>query len=129
MHFNYRLFEVEDEAGASIWWYGGGTDLTPYYLNQKVFCYTTQILSSISKTLTSTSKTLYSIFKTLCSTSKTLSSISKTLSSTSKTLSSISKTHNPNSTTAPLLISLTSTSVLLFIIAISIFTSKIFFKS
>lgn len=32
MHFNYRYFEVKDENGATQWWFGGGTDLTPNYL-------------------------------------------------------------------------------------------------
>uniref|UniRef100_A0A0B6ZU29 coproporphyrinogen oxidase n=1 Tax=Arion vulgaris TaxID=1028688 RepID=A0A0B6ZU29_9EUPU len=32
VHFNYRYFEVEDEDGEKQWWFGGGTDLTPYYL-------------------------------------------------------------------------------------------------
>lgn len=33
MHCNYRLFEIYDEEGAIIdRWFGGGTDLTPYYL-------------------------------------------------------------------------------------------------
>lgn len=32
IHFNYRYFEVEDSDG-NQWWFGGGTDLTPYYLN------------------------------------------------------------------------------------------------
>ncbi|XP_044756061.1 oxygen-dependent coproporphyrinogen-III oxidase [Coccinella septempunctata] len=32
IHFNYRYFEVRD--GDTVhWWFGGGTDLTPYYLN------------------------------------------------------------------------------------------------
>jgi len=34
IHFNYRYFEVEDTDGKQ-WWFGGGTDLTPYYLNEK----------------------------------------------------------------------------------------------
>ncbi|XP_072036162.1 oxygen-dependent coproporphyrinogen-III oxidase-like [Amphiura filiformis] len=33
MHFNYRYFEVEQD-GKKIWWFGGGTDLTPYYLDK-----------------------------------------------------------------------------------------------
>ncbi|KAJ2950856.1 hypothetical protein O0L34_g5215 [Tuta absoluta] len=33
IHFNYRYFEVEDKNGVQ-WWFGGGTDLTPYYLNE-----------------------------------------------------------------------------------------------
>lgn len=32
IHFNYRYFEVK--SGDEVqWWFGGGTDLTPYYLN------------------------------------------------------------------------------------------------
>ncbi|XP_071478734.1 oxygen-dependent coproporphyrinogen-III oxidase-like [Diadema antillarum] len=34
LHFNYRYFEVEQE-GESQWWFGGGTDLTPYYLDEE----------------------------------------------------------------------------------------------
>lgn len=33
IHFNYRYFEVEDKNGDQ-WWFGGGADLTPYYLNK-----------------------------------------------------------------------------------------------
>lgn len=33
VHFNYRYFEMQDEDGNNKhWWFGGGTDLTPYYL-------------------------------------------------------------------------------------------------
>jgi coproporphyrinogen III oxidase len=33
VHCNYRMFEMYDESGALIdRWFGGGTDLTPYYL-------------------------------------------------------------------------------------------------
>ncbi|XP_071819745.1 oxygen-dependent coproporphyrinogen-III oxidase-like isoform X1 [Apostichopus japonicus] len=34
LHFNYRYFEVQEE-GKSVWWFGGGTDLTPYYLDKE----------------------------------------------------------------------------------------------
>ncbi|EZA57216.1 Coproporphyrinogen-III oxidase [Ooceraea biroi] len=34
IHFNYRYFEVENPDGTTQWWFGGGTDLTPYYLNE-----------------------------------------------------------------------------------------------
>ena len=33
IHFNYRYFEVSDGSGKTVSWFGGGTDLTPYYLN------------------------------------------------------------------------------------------------
>ena len=33
VHLNYRYFEVENEDGSpKLWWFGGGTDLTPSYL-------------------------------------------------------------------------------------------------
>nr|XP_008535032.1 PREDICTED: oxygen-dependent coproporphyrinogen-III oxidase, mitochondrial [Equus przewalskii] len=35
IHFNYRYFEVEDADGNKQWWFGGGCDLTPTYLNQE----------------------------------------------------------------------------------------------
>ncbi|XP_037092948.1 LOW QUALITY PROTEIN: oxygen-dependent coproporphyrinogen-III oxidase-like [Pollicipes pollicipes] len=36
IHFNYRYFEVQDQDGRPQgWWFGGGTDLTPYYLNEQ----------------------------------------------------------------------------------------------
>ncbi|XP_014685947.3 oxygen-dependent coproporphyrinogen-III oxidase, mitochondrial [Equus asinus] len=35
IHFNYRYFEVEDTDGNKQWWFGGGCDLTPTYLNQE----------------------------------------------------------------------------------------------
>lgn len=35
IHFNYRYFEVDDlSTGEKQWWFGGGTDLTPYYFNK-----------------------------------------------------------------------------------------------
>lgn len=34
IHYNYRYFEVVEPDGNKIWWFGGGTDLTPYYLNE-----------------------------------------------------------------------------------------------
>jgi coproporphyrinogen III oxidase len=35
VHFNYRYFEVDVGNGKTLWWFGGGTDLTPYYLNEE----------------------------------------------------------------------------------------------
>ena len=32
IHFNYRYFEVKEPSGKTRWWFGGGCDLTPYYL-------------------------------------------------------------------------------------------------
>lgn len=33
IHFNYRYFEIKNDDGSVQWWFGGGTDLTPYYLD------------------------------------------------------------------------------------------------
>ena len=30
-HANFRLFVAEEEGADSVWWFGGGYDLTPYY--------------------------------------------------------------------------------------------------
>jgi coproporphyrinogen III oxidase len=36
LHFNYRYFEVDDtEQEKKHWWFGGGTDMTPYILNKE----------------------------------------------------------------------------------------------
>lgn len=40
-HFNFRYFEVIPELSERQWWFGGGADLTPYYLDEKVgYCFT-----------------------------------------------------------------------------------------
>ncbi|XP_063275959.1 oxygen-dependent coproporphyrinogen-III oxidase, mitochondrial-like [Prinia subflava] len=33
--FNYRYFEIEEADGNKQWWFGGGIDLTPTYLNEE----------------------------------------------------------------------------------------------
>jgi len=34
MHFNYRYFETDEWRGIpSQWWFGGGTDITPSYVD------------------------------------------------------------------------------------------------
>ncbi|XP_028857656.1 oxygen-dependent coproporphyrinogen-III oxidase, mitochondrial [Denticeps clupeoides] len=35
VHFNYRYFEIEEADGSKQWWFGGGTDLTPVYVDQE----------------------------------------------------------------------------------------------
>ena len=36
MHFNYRYFETEDWNGVpGQWWFGGGTDITPAYIDEE----------------------------------------------------------------------------------------------
>ena len=36
LHFNYRYFEVKNENGKTLSWFGGGADLTPSYLDEEV---------------------------------------------------------------------------------------------
>jgi coproporphyrinogen III oxidase len=49
LHFNYRYFEVDDKAtGKKHWWFGGGTDLTPYILNKEVSLVLLAVISVIS---------------------------------------------------------------------------------
>ncbi|OZJ03708.1 hypothetical protein BZG36_03308 [Bifiguratus adelaidae] len=36
VHFNYRYFEIENEDGTpKMWWFGGGSDLTPSFLYEE----------------------------------------------------------------------------------------------
>lgn len=34
VHFNWRYFELESASGVATWWFGGGADLTPYYMDE-----------------------------------------------------------------------------------------------
>jgi len=34
IHANYRYFEVNNSSTTPMWWFGGGSDLTPTYLNE-----------------------------------------------------------------------------------------------
>lgn len=35
VHANFRFFDLHVSNGENIWWFGGGTDLTPMYLNDE----------------------------------------------------------------------------------------------
>ena len=51
VHFNYRYFEVDDpKSGKTHWWFGGGTDLTPYVLvKEDVVHFHTQLKQACDK--------------------------------------------------------------------------------
>jgi coproporphyrinogen III oxidase len=52
LHFNYRYFEVDDKtAGKKHWWFGGGTDLTPYILNKEVSVFTVVLTCIVNQML------------------------------------------------------------------------------
>jgi len=64
VHANYRYFEVLDEANnKTIWWFGGGSDLTPSYLFEEdaILFHATQ-----KKACDQHDPTFYSRFKKWC---------------------------------------------------------------
>ncbi|XP_063729185.1 oxygen-dependent coproporphyrinogen-III oxidase-like [Symsagittifera roscoffensis] len=65
IHFNYRYFEVDDGNGNILSWFGGGTDLTPYYLNEEDAVFFHQMLKGALKKHGSD---LYRRFKQWCDT-------------------------------------------------------------
>jgi len=64
VHFNYRYFEVDDRKSGKIhWWFGGGTDLTPYILyKEDVVHFHTQLKQACDKH----DKSYYPKFKKWC---------------------------------------------------------------
>ena len=34
IHMNVRYFETSGKDGSSTWWFGGGIDLTPHYVDR-----------------------------------------------------------------------------------------------
>ena len=47
VHFNYRYFEVVEPGGQKRWWFGGGCDLTPYYLDDEDAVHFHQTLKTV----------------------------------------------------------------------------------
>jgi len=64
MHFNYRYFEVDDtKSRKTHWWFGGGTDLTPYVLfKEDVVHFHTQLKQACDQH----NKSYYAKFKKWC---------------------------------------------------------------
>ena len=63
VHFNYRYFEVEVGNGEKKWWFGGGTDLTPYYLDKDDAIH---FHGSLKKACDLTDSSYYPKFKKWC---------------------------------------------------------------
>mmetsp|Transcript_49725 Transcript_49725/g.127901 ORF Transcript_49725/g.127901 Transcript_49725/m.127901 type:complete len:456 (-) Transcript_49725:1558-2925(-) len=67
-HANYRYFEVTDEEGREkVWWFGGGSDLTPSYLYEEDAVHFHQTIADhVTKGDEKNAKTYYSTFKKWC---------------------------------------------------------------
>ncbi|CAG2162590.1 unnamed protein product [Oppiella nova] len=64
LHFNYRYFEVQDVTNdEKYWWFGGGTDMTPYILDEKDVTHFHQTLKNACDRH---NKTYYQKFKKWC---------------------------------------------------------------
>ncbi len=64
IHFNYRMFELYDGTGSlTDRWFGGGTDLTPYYLDEDDAMHFHQTLK---KACDQVDTSFYREFKTTC---------------------------------------------------------------
>lgn len=68
VHFNYRYFEVEDwdevnQCKRKTWWFGGGTDLTPYILHEEDAVH---FHSSLKSACDAHGKNLYPKYKKWC---------------------------------------------------------------
>ena len=63
IHFNYRYFEVDDGSGDVLSWFGGGTDLTPYYLDKED---AKHFHSTLKKACDSCDATYYQKYKKWC---------------------------------------------------------------
>lgn len=63
IHFNYRYFEIQNADGTKQWWFGGGTDLTPYYLDEQD---STHFHRTLKNACDKHDKKYYQQFKTWC---------------------------------------------------------------
>ncbi|MEM7657228.1 MAG: oxygen-dependent coproporphyrinogen oxidase [Bacteroidota bacterium] len=64
VHANYRFFELYNEAGeVADTWFGGGADLTPYYVWPEDAIHFHQVLKRVSDPF---GEPLYPLFKTAC---------------------------------------------------------------
>jgi coproporphyrinogen III oxidase len=64
VHFNYRMFELYDKDGMlADRWFGGGTDLTPYYLFEEDAIH---FHSTFKQTCDTVDEKLYPLFKHNC---------------------------------------------------------------
>ena len=65
VHCNYRYFEVQGGDGATVWWFGGGSDLTPSYINEEDACHFHTVLRDACNDHTSDGS-YYERFKKWC---------------------------------------------------------------
>ena len=62
VHANYRYFEMDNQHG-QCWWFGGGADLTPYYLIDEDAIHFHQVLKDVCEAY---QPGMYPIFKEEC---------------------------------------------------------------
>ena len=63
VHMNYRFFEVCTPDKKRLWWFGGGSDLTPYFINEDDFKHFHQTLKN---TCDNVDNSFYPLFKKKC---------------------------------------------------------------
>ncbi|KAI0244341.1 hypothetical protein L0F63_004300, partial [Massospora cicadina] len=63
VHLNYRYFEVGEDKKPSVWWFGGGSDLTPCYFYKEDAIHFHRVLK---EALDPHGDDLYPRFKTWC---------------------------------------------------------------
>ena len=64
IHMNYRFFEIQS-GNETLWWFGGGTDLTPYFLDLDLI---TQFHTQLKTTCDLFDLSYYPKFKEACDT-------------------------------------------------------------
>ena len=63
VHMNYRYFEINTPDNTSLWWFGGGTDLTPYSIDIVAFKH---FHTTLKTTCDQFDSNFYPLFKKKC---------------------------------------------------------------
>ncbi len=63
VHMNYRYFEINTPDNTSLWWFGGGTDLTPYNIDRQAFHH---FHTTLKTTCDQFDSSYYPLFKKKC---------------------------------------------------------------
>tara|TARA_B100001094_G_C18092537_1_gene751221 strand:+ start:114 stop:1073 length:960 start_codon:yes stop_codon:yes gene_type:complete len=63
VHMNYRFFEILTPKNENFWWFGGGADLTPYFIKKLDFQH---FHNTLKKSCDAINPNFYPIFKKKC---------------------------------------------------------------